>query len=85
MAMNAVTYATVRSNLSQTMEQVCNDHEPVVITRHKKQAVVLMSLEDYRSIEETAYLLRSPENAKRLMQSINELEVGGGIKRELLN
>jgi len=54
MAMNAMTYSTVRANLAHTLEQVCNDHEPVIITRNNKQAVVLMSLEDYQAIEETA-------------------------------
>lgn len=52
--MNAMTYSTVRANLAHTLEQVCNDHEPVIITRNNKQAVVLMSLEDYQAIEETA-------------------------------
>ncbi len=52
--MNAMTYSTVRTNLAHTLEQVCNDHEPVIITRNNKQAVVLMSLEDYQAIEETA-------------------------------
>lgn len=81
--MNAITYSTVRSRLAQTMEQVCNDREPVVITRNNKEAVVLMSFEEYRSMEETTHLLKSPENAKRLFESVDELEHGGGTEREL--
>jgi antitoxin YefM len=80
--MNAMTYTTAVDNLSKTMEKVCTDHEPIIITRHKKQAVVMMSLEDYHSLEETAYLLRSPNNAKRLLESIQELERGNGRSKE---
>ena len=82
--MNAITYAIARTNLAHTMEKVCDDHEPVIITRSNKQAVVLMSLEDYQAMEETAYLLRSPKNAKRLLESLEELERGNGTERELL-
>ena len=82
--MNALDYATLRKNLSHTIEQVCHDHEPVIITRKEREAVVLISLEDYQSLAETAYLLRSPKNAKRLFESIEELEAGRGTERELL-
>lgn len=80
--MNTITYTAARSNLAQTMQQVCADHEPVIITR-KDEAVVMLSLEDYKSLEETAYLLRSPKSAKRLLESVVELEGGKGIEREL--
>jgi antitoxin YefM len=66
------------------MEQVCDDHTPVIITRKNQRSVVMMSLEDYQALEETAYLLRSPKNARRLLASIAELEAGGGTERELL-
>ncbi|MEZ4617758.1 MAG: YoeB-YefM toxin-antitoxin system antitoxin YefM [Caldilineaceae bacterium] len=82
--MEAIAYSTARANLAQTMEQVCDDHAPVIITRKNNKSVVLMSLEDYQALEETAYLLRSPRNAKRLMDAITELESGGGIERALL-
>ena len=55
-----------------------NDHDPVMITKRPDKAVVMMSLEDYEALQETAYLLRSPKNARRLLESIHELEHGGG-------
>jgi antitoxin YefM len=65
------------------MEAVCDDHAPVIITRKNQRSVVMISLEDYQALEETAYLLRSPKNARRLLESIVELEAGGGTEREL--
>jgi antitoxin YefM len=66
------------------MEKVCDDHAPVIITRKNQRSVVLLSLEDYQALEETAYLLRSPKNAHRLLESVAELESGGGTERELV-
>ena len=82
--MRALSYTAVRENLSRTMAEVCQDHDPVIITRRNHQAVVMLSLEDYESLSETAYLLRSPRNARRLLDSIEELESGKGRERELL-
>ncbi len=81
--MDAISYTAARSNLAQTMERVCADHDPVIITRTKSPSVVMISLEDYEALLETAYLLRSPQNAKRLLDSIAELEAGKGTEREL--
>jgi len=81
--MNSITYTSARSNLAQTMEKVCDDHTPVIITRKASAPVIMMSLEDYEALEETAYLLRSPKNARRLLESIAELEAGKGTEREL--
>ncbi len=81
--MNAVTYSQARRSLAKTMDKVCDDHTPVIITRKNQRSVVMISLEDYESLEETAYLLRSPRNARRLLESIAELESGGGVEREL--
>jgi antitoxin YefM len=82
--MNAVTYSQARENLAKTMDKVCDDHSPMIITRKNQRSVVMISLEDYEALEETAYLLRSPKNARRLLESIAELEAGGGIVRELV-
>ena len=82
--MNALTYSQVRSDLAKTMDKVCDDHTPIIITRKNQRSVVIISLEDYESLEETAYLLRSPRNARRLLESIAELESGGGTERELI-
>ncbi|MGH7963870.1 MAG: YoeB-YefM toxin-antitoxin system antitoxin YefM [Candidatus Binatia bacterium] len=81
--MDTITYSHARSTLAQTMEKVCDDHAPIIITRKNQRSVVLLSLEDYQALEETAYLLRSPKNARRLLESIAELESGSGIEREL--
>ena len=82
--MEAISYTAARANLATTMEQVCNDHTPVIITRKQQPSVVMISLEDYQAMEETTYLLRSPANAKKLLDSIAELESGGGTTRELI-
>ena len=81
--MDTVTYSTARANLADTMDRVCEDHEPIIITRNGEQAVVMMSLEDFKALEETSYLLRSPKNAKRLLESIASLESGKGKARSL--
>ncbi len=82
--MDALSYTAARANLAKTMEKVCNDHAPVIITRKSENPVVMLSLEDYQAMEETAYLLRSPANARHLLESIAELETGKGTNRELL-
>jgi antitoxin YefM len=82
--MTAVTYSQARNNLAKTMDKVCDDHTPIIIARKNQRSVVMISLEDYESLEETAYLLRSPRNARRLLESIAELDTGGGTERELL-
>jgi len=82
--MDAVTYTTARANLASTMNRVCNDHEALIITRSGEQAVVMLSLEDYNALEETAYLLRTPINAKRLLTAVAQLNAGKGIERKLV-
>lgn len=81
--MDAISYTAARANLATTMERVCNDHEPLIITRNGQQSVVMLSLEDFTALEETAYLLRSPSNAKRLMSAIEQLNAGAGTERKL--
>ena len=81
--MDAITYTTARANLAGTMDRVCEDHEPIIITRNSQQAVVMMSLDDFNALEETSYLLRSPKNARRLLESFASLESGKGRERKL--
>ncbi len=81
--MDAITYSTARAKLADTMDRVCDDHEPIIITRNGEQAVVMMSLDDFKALEETAYLLRGPRNAQRLLESIAALESGKGKARSL--
>lgn len=82
--MDAISYTAARANLAKTMEQVCNDHAPVIITRKSEEPVVMMSLEDYQAMQETTYLLRTPANARNLLESIAELESGQSAERVLL-
>lgn len=65
------------------MDRVCEDHEPIIITRNGQQAVVMMSLDDFKALEETSYLLRSPRNARRLLDSITALNEGRGTEQSL--
>lgn len=81
--MDAISYSAARASLATTMDRVCNDHEPLIITRNGQQSVVMLSLEDFTALEETAYLLRSPTNAKRLLAAIEQLNTGHGTQREL--
>ncbi|MEL4181523.1 type II toxin-antitoxin system Phd/YefM family antitoxin [Roseateles sp. PN1] len=81
--MDAITYSAARANLASTMDRVCNDHEALIITRNGDQSVVMLSLEDFQAMEETAYLLRNPANAKRLMSAVAQLGAGKGVEREL--
>jgi len=81
--MKAITYTEARETLAGTIRRVCRDHVPVIITRKRDDSVVMMSLEDYESLTETSYLLRGPRNARRLLDSIKELEEGKGKERHL--
>ena len=81
----AITYSEARQNLADTMNRVCDHHEPVIITRQKSPSVVMMSLEDYNSIMETAYLLRSPANASRLRESLNAANTRATTAHELVD
>ena len=82
--MNAITYTEAREKLATTIKRVCRDHAPVIITRKREDSVVMMSLDDYESLQETSYLLRSPKNAQRLLESIKELKQGKGKERKLI-
>jgi antitoxin YefM len=84
--MDAISYTAARTNLAKTMEQFCEAHSPMIITRNKAQSVVMISLEDYKAQQETVYLLGAPKNARRLLESVTELEQGGvERKRNFLN
>jgi antitoxin YefM len=82
--MNTISYSAIRKSLAKTMEQVCDDHAPIIVTRQNAKPVVMLSLDDYESLEETVYLMRSPKNAARLAESIGEIESGKSRKRKLL-
>lgn len=82
--MDTITYTAARAALADTMNRVCDDHEPVIITRNSEQSVVMISLDDFNALEETTYLLRVPKNARRLLGAIADLEDGRGKERRLL-
>ena len=81
--MNTMTYSESRANYAETLNAVIDDREEVIITRAGRDPVAIVSLDDYESLKETAYLPKSPENVRRLMASIDRLENGGGIERVL--
>lgn len=82
--MDAITYTQARKNFTCVMNQVCENHAPIIITRQSEKPVVIMSLEDYSSIEETLYLFRSPKNAQRLYKALGELKQGKYKSHELI-
>jgi antitoxin YefM len=82
--MRTMTYSESRAKYAETLNSVVNDREEVVVTRAGHEPVVLVALDDYESLKETAYLLRTPENARRLLASIERLESGGGTERGLI-
>jgi antitoxin YefM len=82
--MKTLTYSESRAHYAETLDAVVDDHEEVVITRAGHEPVVIVALSEYESLKESAYLLRSPENARRLLASIDRLEDGGGTQRDLV-
>jgi len=82
--MKHLSSTDLRQNLSKVMDQVNDDHEPVIVTRAKGRPVVMVSLEDWASMDETTYLLASPVNRRELLASIEELDAGKGVKRDLI-
>ncbi len=83
--MDALTYSYTRQHFADVMRQVNDDRAPVVVTSQRGKPVVIMSLDDYHALEETAYLLRNVKGAKRLMEAIEELQSGGGEFKALLD
>jgi antitoxin YefM len=82
--MDVVTYSRARQDLARLMDKVSDDRSPLLVTRRGGRSVVVLSLEDYRGMEETLYLMRSPANARRLLSSIRSLERGEGTERTLI-
>jgi len=82
--MDAISYSTARANLAKTMDKVCDNHAAIIITRQGDASVVMISLDDYQALEETAYLLRSPTNARRLLGAIERLATGQGQEKSLV-
>ncbi|WP_306516245.1 type II toxin-antitoxin system Phd/YefM family antitoxin [Corynebacterium sp.] len=80
--MKTMSYSDSQAHFTEMLDTVTNDREEVIITRAGHDPVVVVSLDDYESLKETAYLLKSPANARRLLASIEQLENGGGTQRD---
>lgn len=82
--MEVTSYSNFRQNLKHFLDQVIGKHIPLFVTRTNAEDVVVMSKTDYDSMQETFYLLRSPENARRLLEGIEEYKKGGGREKDFL-
>lgn len=80
--MKTMSFSDSRVHFAEMLDTVTNDREEVIITRAGHEPVVVVSLDDYESLKETAYLLKSPANARRLLASIEQLENGDGTQRD---
>ncbi len=83
--MKSVTYSYARQHLAEAMKNACADHHPIMVTSKNDNSVVIMSLDDYEGLQETAYLLRNPKNMRRLLESIKQLEIGQGKIKKICN
>lgn len=83
--MKTMSYTESRARYAEVLDSVVNDREEVVITRAGHDPVVMVSLADFESLRETAYLMRSPVNARRLLDAMERLESGAGGEHELLD
>ncbi len=83
--MRTMSYTESRANYAEVLDAVVNDREGVIITRAGHEPVVIMSLEDFESLRETAYLMRSPANARRLLDAMERLEAGHGQQHDLVD
>lgn len=82
--MKTMGYSESRRRYAEVLDSVVDDREEIVITRAGHESAVIVSLDEYQSLKETAYLMRSPSNARRLLESIERLESGGGEERGML-
>jgi len=82
--MKTLTYSESRANYAATLDAVTDDREEIVITRAGHEPVVIVALDDYESLKEAAYLLRSPANARRLLGAIERLDRGEGSDHQLV-
>lgn len=81
--MDVMTYTDARSSLKDVMDRVIHDRIGVVVTRKNREAVVMISLDEYNAIQETLHLQKSPRNARRLQASITQLNEGKGVERDI--
>jgi len=82
--MHAVSYSHARENLKAVLDKAVSDCAPITIVRQRGENAVVISESEWAGIEETLHLLRSPANARALLDSIAELDAGNGVERELI-
>jgi antitoxin YefM len=81
--MSHVSYTELRQNLKKHLDSVCESRAPLVVTRQNGEPVVVLSLAEYESLEETLHLLRDPANSERLAQSITQAEKGKLVEHDI--
>jgi antitoxin YefM len=81
--MRAMSYSDTRAHLAEVLNRVAEDREEVIVTRAGRDDVVIVAREEWESLRETAHLLRSPANARRLFEAVGRLDGGGGEVHEL--
>lgn len=83
--MDIISYSAFRAGLAGVLDKVNQDHAPVMITRQNGKPAVVISLEDFQSYEETAYLMASPRNAERLHRAVAAIKEGDTTPHGLLD
>jgi antitoxin YefM len=83
--MDTISYSAFRAQLARALDRVNNDHKPLLVTRQNGKPAVVMSLEDFNSYQETAYLMSSPQNSQRLSESIAQIESANVVTNELID
>lgn len=82
--MDTISYTSFRTNLANMLDKVNRNHKPIMVTRQNGKPAIVMSVEDFSSYEETAYLMASPKNAKRLNEAIAQIEAGESTRHEII-
>jgi len=82
--METISYTAFRNHLATSIDRVNDNHEPLLVTRQNGSPAVVISLEDFKSYEETAYLMASPKNSERLNSAVNQLENGKGTAKDII-
>jgi antitoxin YefM len=83
--MRTMNYTESRKRYAEILDSVTEDRDPVIITRSGHESVVMVSLDDYESLRESAYLMRSPANARRILDAMEELDAGAGVQHDLID
>ncbi len=82
--MRTMSYSESRRRYAEVLDSVVDDREEIIITRAGHEPAVIVALDEYQSLRETAYLMRSPANARRLLEAIERLEAGDGVAHDLV-